>query len=301
MANQFENKVQHWVPQCYLRQWCDVDIPKGQTPYVWLFSKDWSIQKRKAPSNIFAENELYTIDMPSGIRNLYIENGLSKLETSYSQVVSKIVKNEPITTDDQEVLSVFIVAMQARTPFQRDHMQHQWGEAYSLMEDMQRQYQDATPEQKEGMSSIERVNEDRPNFSMKEVQRIAEKPLQETLIPMIKVQTSVLLQMNLAILYSISKARFLTSDNRYVLFDPESSKRHWLYRGGIGYDTVEISLPITPRHLLLLTWRELPPHIDITRKQVELFNQRHWAYAHDLVVSNSKIDKPSWVPDQVII
>ncbi|MNC53620.1 hypothetical protein D3C75_1030470 [compost metagenome] len=50
MANQSENKIQHWVPQCYLRQWCDAEIPKGYTPYVWLYSKDWATQKRKAPT-----------------------------------------------------------------------------------------------------------------------------------------------------------------------------------------------------------------------------------------------------------
>lgn len=297
MANPSENKVQHWVPQCYLRQWCDTNIPTGHTPYVWLYSKDWATEKRKAPANIFAENELYTIEMPNGIRNLHIENGLSKLETAYSKVVSKIVRNELLAKDDQEVLCVFIAAMRARTPFQRDHMQHQWGEVYAMMESMQRQYEESSPKQRERMRMIhsERVTDDDAAFSMKEVQRLAEKPLQGMLPTMVTAQTSLLLQMNISILYSISKARFLTSDNPYVLFDPQSNNRHWMYRGGMGFDTVEISLPITPRHLLLLTWRELPRYIDITRKQVELFNQRHWAFAHDFVVINSKMDKPSWV------
>ncbi|KWX88551.1 hypothetical protein AMQ83_06005 [Paenibacillus riograndensis] len=297
MANSSENKVQHWVPQCYLRQWCDMSIPKGYTPYVWLYSKDWSTQKRKAPANIFAENELYTIEMQSGIRNLYIENGLSKLETLYSKVVSKIVRNESLTKDDHEVICVFIAAMRARTPFQRDHMQDHWGEVLGMMESIQSQYEEPTLKQRESMSHTEHVSDDISAFSMKEVKRLAEPPLQEMLPTMVSVQTSILLQMNISILYSISKARFLTSDNPYVLFDPESNKRHWMYRGGMGFDTVEISLPITPRHLLLLTWRELPPYIDITRKQVEMFNQRHWAYARNYVVSNSEMNKPSWISD----
>lgn len=267
MANQSENKVQHWVPQCYLRQWCDADIPKGHTPYVWLFSKDWSAQKRKAPANIFAEKELYTIHRPNGERDLSIEHGLSKLETEYSQVVLKIIGNKPLNTDDQEIICVFISAMRARTPFQRDHMQNQWGELYSKMERMQKQFQEATPKQRARMSSVGSLT-DGPTFSMDDVQRRAEKPLQEMLIPMVAAQTSILLKMNLSILYSISKARFLTSDNPSVSFDSESNKRHWMHRGGIGYETVEITLPITPKHTLLLSWKELPQYIDITRKRL---------------------------------
>ena len=44
---------QHFVPQSYLRAWCDPETPDGQEPYVWRFAKDGTDARRKAPENIF--------------------------------------------------------------------------------------------------------------------------------------------------------------------------------------------------------------------------------------------------------
>lgn len=172
-ANKSQNKIQHWVPQCYLRYWCDTDIPENYTPYVWLYSKDWSIQKPKAPENIFAESELYTIDMPNGERDLSIEHKLSKLETTYGQVVSKIVKNQSITPDEQADLCLFLSAMHERTPFQRDHWKKQWSGMYSNMNRMKKEIEEASPKRRAKMTSLGRLSHG-PTLSMEDVRRRAE-------------------------------------------------------------------------------------------------------------------------------
>jgi hypothetical protein len=70
-----KHKKQHFVPQCYLKAWCDPTTPVDQDPYVWRFRKDGSDPRRKAPENIFHETDLYTIHRPGGGRDLVLEHG----------------------------------------------------------------------------------------------------------------------------------------------------------------------------------------------------------------------------------
>jgi hypothetical protein len=291
-------KKQHWIPRSYLEAWCDNDIPDGYAPYVWLYSRDWTRSKKKAPENIFTENDMYTIKLANGERNLSIEHGLSGLETEFAKVIqNKILKNKPLSTDEHMILCAFVSATHERTPSKREHLQNQWEKVLTKMEIFKEGFEQATPDQKNAMSLIGRLSEG-PSYSMDDVQRLAEHPLQVMMVPRIQAQTSILMKMNLSILYSISKARFLTSDNPCVFFDPESKHRPFMYRGvGLGYETIEITLPITPRHTLLLSWRDIPQDVELTRKKVEILNQRFWAYASEFVVSNSSLVKPEWVTD----
>lgn len=49
------HKGQHFVPECYLKAWCDPACPTNYEPYVWLFDRDGSNAQNKAPFNIFKE------------------------------------------------------------------------------------------------------------------------------------------------------------------------------------------------------------------------------------------------------
>lgn len=66
------HEKQHFVPQAYLRAWCDPTTPDGQEPYVWRFNKDGSDARRKAPAKIFRETDMYTIPLPGGGRDLVL-------------------------------------------------------------------------------------------------------------------------------------------------------------------------------------------------------------------------------------
>ncbi|WNQ09668.1 DUF4238 domain-containing protein [Paenibacillus aurantius] len=289
-------KKQHWIPRSYLSAWCDNDIPVGYDPYVWLISKDWSQIKRKAPENIFYENDMYTIHLANGERNLSIEHGLSGLEDAVSKVVQNvIIKNKRLSLDDHIILCAFVAAMHERTPSHRDHLKKQWGKVLSKMESMRYQFERATPEQQNAMMSIGPVSEG-PTYSTEDVRQMAETPLQTMLMPSIQTQTSLLLKMNLSILYSISKARFLTSDNPCVWFDPEAKHRPPMFRSvGLGYETVEITLPLSPRHAIILSWNSAPAYIEFPRRKVEALNYKTWLYSEDYVVSNANIEKPHWL------
>jgi len=47
--------------------------PDDQDPYVWRFGRGDREGRRKAPHNIFAETDFYTIRLPDGRKDLTLE------------------------------------------------------------------------------------------------------------------------------------------------------------------------------------------------------------------------------------
>ena len=80
------HKGQHFVPECYLKSWCDQNCPPDHKPYLWLFERDGSNPRKKAPSNIFKETDFYTIEKTDGTRDLRLEHGLSGLESNFANI-----------------------------------------------------------------------------------------------------------------------------------------------------------------------------------------------------------------------
>lgn len=70
-----DHQRQHWIPQSYLSAWADPAAPVEFEPWVWQFTKDGKTSKRKPPRKIFFENELYTLTLHDGERDLSVEYG----------------------------------------------------------------------------------------------------------------------------------------------------------------------------------------------------------------------------------
>jgi len=56
-----EPKNQHIIPKCYLKQFVDPNTPPGHEPYVWIFEREAKRGKKRAPKNILAETDFYTL------------------------------------------------------------------------------------------------------------------------------------------------------------------------------------------------------------------------------------------------
>src|SRR5688500_3243051 len=110
-----KNKKQHYVPEFYLKAWCDPNTPEDYEPYIWVALKDGSDIKPRAPRNIFHETDLYTIKVGEN-RNLSIEKSLARIEGEFSGVRrDKLEKRLPLDSYDKFVICVFAAAMYSRT------------------------------------------------------------------------------------------------------------------------------------------------------------------------------------------
>ncbi len=123
------HKKQHFVPQCYMKAWHDATAPAGpaRTPYVWVFDKDGTGARRKAPANLFTETDIYTIVRPDGQRDLRLEHGFQELEDMFTRV-RNLKFNRRAWPDAEDLAWVigFAATAQARTAAHRDFHREQW-------------------------------------------------------------------------------------------------------------------------------------------------------------------------------
>jgi uncharacterized protein DUF4238 len=287
---------QHFVAQSYLRAWCDPETPADQDAYVWRFAKDGTNGRRKAPENIFHETDLYTIIAPDGGRDLRLEHGLAQLEDEFVKIRDrKLVVHEELDQRDRLLLCAFVAAAQMRTPAQRDHLSGMWGQALEqgkAVEEWARIA--ATPAQRRAVGGLPAPDPDR-SFSLEEVQALAERPLQMTLAAHVRTLTPMLARLDLFVLMTDDSAGFITSDNPCVWFDAEACRRPPLRQGvGLAYPSIEITLPVSPRQLLLFHRRGRSGYVSPPRHVVDELNRRTVAHCADYFVTHTNATRPIW-------
>jgi len=290
-----DHKKQHFVPRSYLRAWCDPNTPEGQEPYVWLFSSDGSNPRRKAPENIFHETDLYTIELPGGGRNLVLEHGLGQLESEFVSIRdTKLRALEPREPAEHALLCAFVAAMHARTPARRDHFAGQWGKVLEMADQMIEWAKTATPDQKLAAASLSPHNRER-SLTYDEVKALAEKPLQTAMTSFIQEGAPLLARLDFAVFTSNAGLRFITSDNPCVWFDAEACKRPPAYQGlALMYESIEITLPVSPRQIVLLNRRGRSGYFPASEKIVDELNRRTRFNCAEYFVSDTNTTRPIW-------
>lgn len=301
-----QHKKQHWVPQSYLKAWIDPETPKGQSGYVWVFDKDGETSKKRNPKNIFHESEMYTILNPNGSRCLEIEHGLAGLEDLFADTRTNYISKRKDLSQEQKLITIaFIAASFSRSKLQRDNLKEQWRRIAKFAEDMKKQFEKLSPLERQ-MASPMGISSGKEGLSLEDAKRLATNPLQETLPVSIDVQVELLLPMNLCILCTDDDPGFITSDAPCVWWDSESYKRPAMFRSpGLIYPTIEITLPISPNQLALLSWFDLKGYIDIPCDILDDYNRRTRYFSQESFIVKRNYKKDIWLdpgkPDDVNI
>lgn len=287
------HKNQHFIPECYLKAWCDPGTPENQSPYVWMFAKDGTTVKNKSPHNIFHENNMYTIECANGERDLTLEHGLSELETRFSTLRNKKLKHRKnLTVDEHIILCAFVAAMHARTRAQREHTRQQWQRVFNMGEELKEWAKTATPEQKAAMGGLSSGG---PSLTHEDVKELVVNPLQNALFPTISTLTPLLCMLDCAILETDNNPGFITSDNPCVWWDPEAYKRPPLYQApALIYESIQIMLPISPHKIILLNRMGLNGYIPMEDMAVDDLNRITRFSAHEYFIVNINYKKDIW-------
>ena len=272
-----KNKKQHYVPACYLKAWKDIKCPPNQEPYVWVFDKDGTNARRKAPSNIFTETDLYTIHKFDGTRDLSIEKGLSELESNFTKIrTSKFNFHRPLDPHEHAYLCIFVAAAQFRTTKSRDHFVKQWGNISSKVEEVKNSKGPYTLDANKIYGSGKSFKQDEGALTFDQLKVLAEMPIQMMMPVVLETVTPILMKMKMAILCTDDPVGFITSDNPCVWYDPESYKLPPFYRSpGLGKKTIEITMPISPKQCLLFSWQDMEGYLKIETEVVDTLNHRH--------------------------
>jgi hypothetical protein len=289
---------QHFIPASYLAAWVDPSCPKRQAPYVWLFNKDGTGGRRKAPENIFHERDIYTIRTGERDRELVLEQSLSGLEHLFAKVRRACIEPRGTMTEDEHfTLCCFVAAMQARTPTQREHVRKQWRRHLELMDEHAARMKSAIDGERAAALRISRVSRSRdgPSLSHDQVREIVKNPMQTMLFPQIKAAAPLLQKLDLVILEADDEIGFITSDRPCIWFDPEAPKRPPMHRApALMYPTIEITLPVSPTRCLLFNRRGVNGYSRCSSPQVDVINRRVCAYANQFIVVQRNQTRSMW-------
>lgn len=290
-----EKKSQHWVPRSYLRPWCEKSA-KTRDPFLWRFSKDGIEVKRKAPHNIFKESGIYTRTTETGDRDLHIEDQLGRIEHAFSRVrrqrLSPCLELAPA---DRAVICAFMSAQQSRTPKFREHHRAQWGEVLAIADELELKMRDASVAQKKRAARVG-IPSGGPSLSHDEVRKIAADPIQHLMPPTADAMAEIFARMQMIIFCTDDPVGFITSDAPCVIFDPEWYKRPPIYQApGLGFPTVEVSMPVAPNRLIVLTHRKgLEGYYSLGEALLDEYNRRTRFECHQYFVVNANTTKPIW-------
>jgi len=294
-SNQY--KKQHWIPQSYLKAWCDPNSPADQEPYVWRVSKDGQITSKKAPKNIFFEQDIYSISLPNGNRDLVVEHDLAGLESEFVKVRERLLANRrPLDKRSDIILKAFIAAMKARTPQHLKHRQKQFRNISERMINMRQIVSSMTPKElEEFKKGIQPTFRSEKKISLEEIQQLAESPMGPFVLEEIKIQLPILSKMKLLILCTGDDLGFITSDNPCVWFDPELSKLPPLLQSpGLAFPTIEVTLPVSPSQLILLSWENITGYLDITEEILNDLNRQRRSLCKEYFICKRNEKREIW-------
>jgi hypothetical protein len=277
-----EKKHQHVVPQSYQKSWCAPDCPPDFEPYVWVVSRDGSEKKRKAPKNVFAENEKYTIRPSDGSRNLVVEDTLMHTEDGFLRVLPKIQQRNKLETRDIAALCIFTAAMFARTNMMGRQFIKFLGDIHELV------------------VKGERTNNALAGTSL-ETADMAQHAHQRMIQATLETLPQMLFRMSLAVLDTDDELGFITSDTPCIWFNPDSHKLPPALRSpNLSDPRIEISIPLTPRHTLLFSHSHLRGYARATPQYVDELNWRVRRGCSEQFISWKGEIKPSWLEAGVL-
>jgi hypothetical protein len=265
---------------------------------VWVRERDGAGVRKKAPVNLFTENDLYTIVRPDGKRDLRLEHGFQELEDMFTRI-RNLKFDRRVWPDSEDVAWVlgFVAISKVRTVAHRDFHRQQWGGIRKRMEELKAALDAAPPERRKAMTPMSSVSpESGRGMGIDDVRRLEAQPIQEMIGPTLRAVIPALGRMHLGVLCTDDPVGFVTSDNPCTWFDPEAYKRQPIYRSlGLGVATIEVTLPISPRQCLIITHRSaLRDYIDVDQRVVDELNWRHIGHCNKVFISHTQVTRPAW-------
>lgn len=269
-------KNQHFVPQCYLRQFVDPNTPIGYEPYVWIFERGSKKGKKKAPENILAKTDFYTLKLKNGGKDYSIEKNLAQIEGDYTSVFERKIKlNLPLSDEDHVILCAFVAAMLQRTLKQKEHIEKTYDQLIAKAERLE----------------IAHGIPPKTSLKLKEQKEWAHKI---TLVEGVPEMTKVLLQMNLAIFCTNKVGSFITSDAPCYLFNYRLQWKRFI-PPAFGQKHVEVRMPLSPEIAVCFTWaNNLRGYLNISSDWVHESNRMVFGHSHKYFIANSPKLRRRW-------
>lgn len=185
--------------------------------------------------------------------------------------------------------------MHNRTPKVKEHISKTFGDILELGKHMRESYQKASPEQRKAMTGLGPLNDKHNSLSMEEVEKIHLEPLQTMMVTAIRTETELYNKMHMSILSTDDEVGFITSDYPCVWFDLEAYKRPPIHRSvGLGYKSTEVTLPISPMQVIIISHHPLPTYVSVKTNSVDSINRKTRFMANKSFIVNKCYKNDYW-------
>jgi hypothetical protein len=137
---------------------------------------------------------------------------------------------------------------------------------------------------------------DAPPVTSLETAEMVEHAHQHLVATGVEVQAPLLFRMPMTILVTSDKLGFITSDTPCVWFNPKWYKLPPFYRSpGLAHDDIEVTLPLSPHQMLLISHRTYPLYTDVKQTSVDELNRRTRFHCEEEFVSWKGETRPYWL------
>jgi hypothetical protein len=272
--NMIKPTKQHYVPQCYLREFADPTTLPNKEPFIWIFNKDGKNKRKDKIRNVLASNDLYTLKI-NGQKNYVIEETLANLERKYTAVFRDKIKNRlPLNEEEHIILCAFVSVILQRTLRHKDNLERFIDELIEHTE------------------AIEKAHNLKPKKSL-ELKKHREYIHKIGVVQLLPDIAELLIQMKLAFLCAEGGATFITSDDPCNLFNPDLQWQRF-YGPGLAQKNVQVTLPLSPDIMLCMSWSNLRGYILWEKSRVQEANRMVVGHCYKYFVSHSPKPKRMW-------
>lgn len=287
---------QHIIPKCYLKAWNDstlINKDSGKAykqPQVWAYNKTTGKEEQLSAKTNFTQENFYTIKDDQGERDLTIEHALDKVEVKFNWIRdNKLLKHEQLDSTEHLEICLFIATMHNRTVSRVNHL----GDMLKPIQEKLKSYEEfaktATVEELKKMSNISTTT-DSKTISLEELDEVIDKPLENIMVPIVNKLAAELVKLKMVIFHTKEDFAFITSDNPCVWHSDEAYMRPSMFQSpGLNDDTINIILPISPTHCILLN-KQIEGYIDIdtNSESIDQINTLIYKNAENCIISNQK-------------
>jgi hypothetical protein len=142
--------------------------------------------------------------------------------------------------------------------------------------------------------ALEQAHNAPPITSLQTAEEV-EHAHQDLVMVSLQTQTPLYFTMQMSIFVADDELGFITSDTPCVWFNPKAHTFPPLYRSpGLAQEEIEVTLPLTPQHLLFISHREHPFYLDVGRKAVDEANRLTRWYCNEEFISWKGEIRPYW-------
>jgi Protein of unknown function (DUF4238) len=282
-------KSHHYSPVLHLRNFVG-NAPAG---HVWTYDKQSGNSRSSIPEETGFETHFYSVERDDGTKDTTIEKFLADVESKAAPVYRDLLEGKLPEGQPKADFANFLAAMFARTP----SLRRMFGEmksralqihnyAYGIDDRafesfVKRSGEGRAPLDEEGLEALRNALLDPSQFEI-EVSR-------ESTLRCLGVMdrlTPLFFKMGWTLVYS-AHGYFITSDNALAKAVDPKSVSPFYGDGGFVNRTVEVTFPLSPKTMLLMTWAEKPrPQLEAPGEAVDGWNRarasnaERFLYAH---------------------